>query len=150
MNFQTLGPRYSKVVSLPPQRLTALFFYLPLKMPLAVDESPSHFFFFHAVNCSLFSLGFRLSVSTVFMFFCFHMPDLKHLKHLPMVQWVLQSKQKAEWWAFAECQVLHAAVCFLWQDSDLVFCVLAFPLPTCTRADLTCAYSIILSYFLST
>lgn len=46
-----LGPRYNEVVSLPPQTLAALF-YLPLKMPLAVDESLGHI----VSSCKLFSV----------------------------------------------------------------------------------------------
>lgn len=75
MNFPTLGP--SEVT--PPQPLAAPF-DLPLKMPLAVDESRifSRFKLF-TVQPWLRAQG----VSSVVMLFYFHVPNVKYLLHLP-------------------------------------------------------------------
>lgn len=80
-----------------------LFFYLLLKMPLAVDESPVF------SSCKLFTVQPWLQAQGVSAFY-FHVPNVKHLLHLPMAQRALQSKQKAECWTFEEGQVLQRLV----------------------------------------
>lgn len=144
MNFPpTLDPRYSKAVSLPPQP-PAAHFLSASEEPLAVDESLGHsffFFFFQAVKCSLFRLGCGLSVPAVFMLFYY--------------LWLFTSYTPYTFLLHSQLSQINTglndgASQHVRSGRTVDFFMLCICPSLCTQTDLTSAYSIILSCFVST